>query len=219
MGHQKSILRTNQRFLIYSFPEREKFRNPFASRLNINDYLEKFSYELSALLSDGVKREFRLQEYQEEQLFDIYSKEDECSIGNEGIHNLINRSARACFKIAMLLTILRGDYTADDKVVYCHPQDWINSLTLGNEVYFTHARTEVLKFRSSSTNKWVKGTNSIEYLIRNEALTETFTTAYAIKMNEKYTGLSEKTTSVHLKEAVKKGIVEKTGEGRYKIAA
>lgn len=207
------------RFLIYSFPEREKFRNPFASRLNINEYLEKFSYELNALLSDGVKREFRLQKYQEEQLFAIYSKEDEGSIGNEGIHNLINRSARACFKIAMLLTILRGDYTTDDKVVYCHPQDWINALLLGNEVYLTHARTEVQKFRSNLSNKWTKGTNSIEYLIKNDKMTKTFTTGYAIKMNAKYTGVSEKTTSVHLKEAVSKGIVEKIGEGRYRIAA
>lgn len=207
------------RFVIYSFPEREKFRNPFASRLNINQYLESFSLELNSLLGDGVKREFRLQEYQEEQLFDIYSKEDKRSVGNEGIHNLINRNARACFKIAMVLTILRGDYTAEDNIVYCHPQDWINALKLGNEIYLIHAVTEVQKFKSTSTNKWTKGTNSIEYLIKNDALTETFTTAYAIKMNGKYTGVSDKTTSVHLKEAVSKGIIIKTGEGHYRIAS
>jgi Fic family protein len=100
-----------------------------------------------------------------------------------------------------------------------HPNDWINALKLGNEVYLQHSKSEVLKFKSNTTGRWTKGTNSIEYLINKDALTDIFTTAYAIQMNEKYTGVSDRTTSFHLKEALRKGIIEKVAEGKYKIAA
>lgn len=207
------------RFLIYSFPDREKFRNPFGSKLNVNEYLHQYSSKLSALFDANAEREFRLQSYQEKQLFELYSKEDTDAFGDEKVHNLIHRSARACYKIAMVLTIVRGDYTFEDKVIYCHPEDWYNSISLGNKIYLEHAKSEVQKSKSSSSNRWTKGTNSIEYLIKENALTGTFTTAYAIQMNIRFTGVSDKTTSAHLKEAVEKGVIEKIREGHYKIAA
>jgi hypothetical protein len=206
------------RFMYYRFSLTNIWSDVFQKQTatGFDDYFNKLGYRFYTIyqtLCAGYEKEFCLTPPQQRsfnQCFEAWQTEFINLLGAESVAN-VRRLGLICFRMAMIMTVLRIEVTGDvSDILYCTDVDFNNSMQIGR-ILLDHAKTVYLQL--CTMTKKLKPETMKDKLY--SLLPIEFTRKEAIEIGSKL-NIKPRTTDKYLYELTPSHLSKDPAYGKYK---
>jgi hypothetical protein len=209
------------RFMYYRFSLTDIWNDVFKKQTanGFESYFNELGnrfYSLFQSLTYSSEKEFSFTPAQQQQFnkcFKAWQTEFISVLGPESVAN-VRRLGLICFRMAMIMTVLRIEETGEDSnMLYCSDTDFNNSMQIGR-VLLDHAKTVYLQLCTMSKNQKPETMKDKFYSLLPVEFTRKEAVEIAAKLN-----IKPRTTDKYLSELTPSHLTKDPLYGRYKKAS